>query len=816
MRMRINPLPFLVAAAAAEKATCPCVNASELFATQRGASSGRPNCTLYTPIKGVSVDPICLPSDYGSSGCSAYDANVDQWCDDAAGWCGLDWCYVDHDTCRMSNLDMAGTQMFPKLDGQLYYSYGTCGSDAKPYNGKFANRDISLSVARGSVLEVSVPAMYPPAHYKTKSDGRACTYADTSHEAFESGLEQAGLSECDRLLYDDSVPWEGYVIEFLQALAADGQFSLRLRLASTCSRWTDSEWTAAVRDVQHGLADMGGGVFWVTPARSSMAAFSTELGADPMWLWVPRPSKDVRLLTLAFRMFEPFSGSLWLTIALVALAMSLVQAYVYQDEWREDAGRDEWRDAKGPLQTLSVILWQAGARFARSCLDFSLAGIEEYPRTAPKMIITIGWSFFILISISAYTANLAAYLTRQDAPSDYIGSMEQASVQRTRVCVADAIFDQVAALYPRNTLVRAFDLAAEARSGGCDAFLESMNAAELGERGVHLLVCELNHVAVALVLTVQQALPATGTIAPVLTNLIQTMRLELGRDLDTYTAPIKYGMCLAAGEAEAAVDSSSRRRLKAAAARSGAGGSGGGAGGTAFLLSKSEGPSATTPLTALEFLGPLLVWAFGGVLAVIFTAAKLYRTSGVEGLFGRAKWPTVDLSDKALEEAFRGIDTDNSGACSGTELVVYIKQVHNKRMGPGAIKSMMAEADTDEDGAVDLEEFKLIMRGGPKAAKAQMELMKEPKQQLLDAQTASESLSEHTKTSIILLELVSIKQMLQAQQAAEQPHELDASASPSPIPIEVTASFARHRSELARHWSEHEFPQVAPSLHATN
>merc|ERR1711935_722606 len=104
----------------------------------------------------------------------------------------------------------------------------------------------------------------------------------------------------------------------------------------------------------------------------------------------------------------------------------------------------------------------------------------------------------------------------------------------------------------------------------------------------------------------------------------------------------------------------------------------------------------------------------------------------------------------------------------------------------------------------------LIMRGGPKAAKAQMELMKEPKQQLLDAQTASESLSEHTKTSIILLELVSIKQMLQAQQAAEQPHELDASASPSPIPIEVTASFARHRSELARHWSEHEFPQVAP------
>ena len=34
-----------------------------------------------------------------------------------------------------------------------------------------------------------------------------------------------------------------------------------------------------MRDVQYGLGDLGGGVFWVTPARSGMAAFSTALGA---------------------------------------------------------------------------------------------------------------------------------------------------------------------------------------------------------------------------------------------------------------------------------------------------------------------------------------------------------------------------------------------------------------------------------------------------------------------------------------------------------------------------------------------------------
>ena len=46
--------------------------------------------------------------------------------------------------------------------------------------------------------------------------------------------------------------------------------------------------------------------------------------------------------------------------------------------------------------------------------------------------------------------------------------------------------------------------------------------------------------------------------------------------------------------------------------------------------------------------------------------------------------------------------------------------MHKKKLRPEAIASMMAEADTDKDGEVDLEEFKLIMRGAPKAEKEQV------------------------------------------------------------------------------------------------
>ena len=153
---------------------------------------------------------------------------------------------------------------------------GTCGSDPQPYNAA-----INLDAARGKILQVAIPTMYPPAHYKTTVNGTVCTWNSVSHDQFKSGFVQAALSECDRLLYDNTVSWEGYVVDFLRAVAKEGDISLEFIYSTTAARWAQpgSEWTAAVRDVQYGMADFGGGVFWVTQARSAMAAFSTELGA---------------------------------------------------------------------------------------------------------------------------------------------------------------------------------------------------------------------------------------------------------------------------------------------------------------------------------------------------------------------------------------------------------------------------------------------------------------------------------------------------------------------------------------------------------
>ena len=75
----------------------------------------------------------------------------------------------------------------------------------------------------------------------------------------------------------------------------------------------------------------------------------------------------------------------------------------------------------------------------------------------------------------------------------------------------------------------------------------------------------------------------------------------------------------------------------------------------------------------------------------------------------RSVFAGVDLSDKGLEDAFEGLDTDGSGRCSDANLEAYIQTVHKQKLGPDAIASLMAEADTDRDGEVDLEEFKLAL-----------------------------------------------------------------------------------------------------------
>lgn len=76
----------------------------------------------------------------------------------------------------------------------------------------------------------------------------------------------------------------------------------------------------------------------------------------------------------------------------------------------------------------------------------------------------------------------------------------------------------------------------------------------------------------------------------------------------------------------------------------------------------------------------------------------------------------VDVSDEALEAEFSAVDKDGSGTISASEMKQALSSAFSKGGKPLSdklVNEIMAEADSNGDGDVDLEEFKAIMRAGP-------------------------------------------------------------------------------------------------------
>ena len=92
-----------------------------------------------------------------------------------------------------------------------------------------------------------------------------------------------------------------------------------------------------------------------------------------------------------------------------------------------------------------------------------------------------------------------------------------------------------------------------------------------------------------------------------------------------------------------------------------------------------------------------------------FPAAKAVK-SFIQIAFGEE----MDKSDPSLEAAFAKLDTGHSGKIDRNEMKAYFLSVYDRGIDDKTIGDMMARADANSNGEVDLDEFKAIMRAGPK------------------------------------------------------------------------------------------------------
>ena len=113
---------------------------------------------------------------------------------------------------------------------------------------------------------------------------------------------------------------------------------------------------------------------------------------------------DKRFITKAFRVFMPFTPGLWLLLLAVTVMMSLTEVWIFRDEWRKD-GLDDWIEAQGLFAKLKVLVFHWGRYLGRSLIHLC-SGLPDAGSTPAQTCLWVGWAFFILIAVSAYTANL--------------------------------------------------------------------------------------------------------------------------------------------------------------------------------------------------------------------------------------------------------------------------------------------------------------------------------------------------------------------------------------------------------------------------
>ena len=257
--------------------------------------------------------------------------------------------------------------------------------------------------------------------------------------------------------YNDNIPYEGVYIHFAKQIMDLTGGDIKSMNFTHRSKVSDiehptSSFTAAIQDVKNGLVDMAVGPFWVTSQRLRMASFSLPFAYDKTYLVIPKPSQTDSLAEEVRKVLAPFSYGLW------GLVLGVIAATALLSVWFTDRSESK---RSPPRPSLTGVRSRKGKRrrmkyYGRMALDqclekgifFCSAGVEQDERSSlPTKMLLFGFGFFILIAVSAYVANLAAFLT-MSRQAETVKTIDGAIAAGYRICAHPALSEEYQQAYP--------------------------------------------------------------------------------------------------------------------------------------------------------------------------------------------------------------------------------------------------------------------------------------------------------------------------------------------------------------------------------
>ncbi len=249
---------------------CKCIDQTSVLASLENRQ-----CTTAAGNPGVRLNNLggsCASYNYGSNACLQHDLLHDPICQGDLStttippYCSQTWCFVNATSCKKNSEEIISkSDYFPEDQHDIFYSYSTCNSTDYFWQQHLESSASNVSVLGGINLTAIVPTLKYPVMSKQLPSG--AVWERTENNTY---------------YFDDSIPFGGIYIDYVKAIAqlSNGDIQDDVMFTHTSrgslKRYT-SAYTAAVQDVENGLADMAVGPFWITRQRLKMTTFTVPL-----------------------------------------------------------------------------------------------------------------------------------------------------------------------------------------------------------------------------------------------------------------------------------------------------------------------------------------------------------------------------------------------------------------------------------------------------------------------------------------------------------------------------------------------------------
>ncbi|KAM7360866.1 glutamate ionotropic receptor kainate isoform 2-T4 [Cochliomyia hominivorax] len=202
--------------------------------------------------------------------------------------------------------------------------------------------------------------------------------------------------------------YEGFGIELIEELAKKLGFSYTFRLQADGKYGsldkTTNTWNGMIKEIMEERADLGITDLTMTSDRESAVDFTIPFMNLGIAILFRKPMKEPPKL---FSFMSPFSGEVWLWLGMAYVAVSLsmfILGRISPPEWDNPYPCIEEPTELENQFTFINCFWYAIGTLLQQ-------GSELAPKGFSTRAAASFWSFFTLILVSSYTANLAAFLT---------------------------------------------------------------------------------------------------------------------------------------------------------------------------------------------------------------------------------------------------------------------------------------------------------------------------------------------------------------------------------------------------------------------